>query len=190
VGGLSRQRIPTEHLLELVERSPLHAQLWRVLGRHTERPLQPNKTAALCRRISPPSTRTSHTRTYFVPVSCLWSNGSTSGPFSRPGSISSATFNATATSARVLQYRPVPVEEHSRSTSLQPHQSQAQFRVDAFNVFNYISPGNPGNTCIDCSRRRGHHREWPSDRSIAKPYVNWSLAQSDSHTRPTFCASR
>ena len=27
----------------------------------------------------------------------------------------------------------------------------AQFRMDAFNVFNYIGPGNPGNTCIDCS---------------------------------------
>jgi hypothetical protein len=27
---------------------------------------------------------------------------------------------------------------------------KAQFRFDAFNVFNYQSPGNPGNTCIDC----------------------------------------
>ena len=27
----------------------------------------------------------------------------------------------------------------------------AQFRMDAFNFFNYISPGNPGNTCIDCT---------------------------------------
>ena len=27
----------------------------------------------------------------------------------------------------------------------------AQFRMDAFNVFNHINAGNPGNTCIDCS---------------------------------------
>ena len=27
----------------------------------------------------------------------------------------------------------------------------AQFRFDAFNFFNYISPANPGNTCIDCA---------------------------------------
>ena len=27
----------------------------------------------------------------------------------------------------------------------------AQFRIDAFNVFNHIAAGNPGSNCIDCS---------------------------------------
>jgi len=32
------------------------------------------------------------------------------------------------------------------------HESiEGQFRVDAFNGFNYISPGNPNGTCIDCA---------------------------------------
>jgi hypothetical protein len=26
-----------------------------------------------------------------------------------------------------------------------------QFRVDAFNGFNHIAPGNPNGTCIDCA---------------------------------------
>jgi hypothetical protein len=30
-----------------------------------------------------------------------------------------------------------------------------QFRVDAFNGFNHITPGNPASTCIDCAAATG-----------------------------------
>ena len=39
VGELSHQRIPAKPVFELVERPPLHSELWRVRIRHTERPL-------------------------------------------------------------------------------------------------------------------------------------------------------
>ncbi len=85
-------------------------------------------------------------RTEFVPVPTFGPNGSASGPFIRPnldqfGSVGRNSYFGPwffNTDASLLKN--IPIRESVR----------AQFRVDAFNVFNYQSPGNPGNSCIDC----------------------------------------
>ena len=77
----------------------------------------------------------------------MLANGSISGPFSRPyldqfgdagrnNYLGPAFFNTDLSIAKNT-----PIRENLT----------AQFRFDAFNFFNYISPANPGNTCIDCA---------------------------------------
>jgi hypothetical protein len=90
---------------------------------------------------------TSHSRTYFVPYPAFGPNGSTTGPFSRPyidtfgdaqrNSYTGPSFFNTDLAA----LKNTPIRENI----------SAQFRLDAFNVFNFINPANPGNLCIDCT---------------------------------------
>jgi hypothetical protein len=110
-------------------------------------PCMPNKTVGrLPTQLSSFST-TSHSRNYFTPVSPLASNGATSGPFSRPnldqfGNLGRNNyFGPSFFNTDLAVAKNIPIHENIIG----------QFRLDAFNVFNHISPGNPGNTCIDCS---------------------------------------
>lgn len=85
-------------------------------------------------------------RQYFTPVAPLTTNGATSGPFSRPAV---ATFGNVGRNSLIgprffntdlSLLKNFPIRE---AVSL-------QVRVDAFNAFNHINPGQP-NSCIDCS---------------------------------------
>jgi hypothetical protein len=77
----------------------------------------------------------------------MLASGSVSGPFSRPlldqfGDIGRNNyFGPSFFNTDLSVSKDTPIHENIT----------AQFRMDAFNVFNYIGPGNPGNTCIDCS---------------------------------------
>jgi hypothetical protein len=110
-------------------------------------PCMPNKTVGILPTHLTSFDTASHSRTFFTPVAPMLANGSVSGPFSRPlldqfGDVGRNNYFGPAffnTDLSVSKNTPI----HENIT--------AQFRMDAFNVFNYIGPGNPGNTCIDCS---------------------------------------
>jgi hypothetical protein len=88
----------------------------------------------------------SHNRSYFTHASSLIATGNPYGPFSAPalGSVGNAgrdTFWGPGQwNADISVSKSVPIREEFR----------AQFRVDAFNAFNHINPGNPG-TGIDAA---------------------------------------
>jgi hypothetical protein len=110
-------------------------------------PCVPNKTVGVMPTSLTSFDTTSHSRTYFVPYSTFGPNGSTSGPFSRP------YLNHFGNVGRNSYYGPAFFNTDMsllKNTTIRENIT-AQFRADAFNVFNTISPGNPGNTCIDCS---------------------------------------
>jgi hypothetical protein len=110
-------------------------------------PCQPNKAGGIMPTHLTSFSTTSHTRTYFVPYPAFGPNGSTSGPFARPyldqfGDVQRNSYFGPAffnTDMSIMKNTPI----HENITT--------QFRMDAFNIFNHISPGNPGNTCIDCT---------------------------------------
>ncbi len=110
-------------------------------------PCQPNKGGGIMPTHLTSFNATSHSRSYFTPYPALVSNGSTDGVFARPyldqfGDVQRNSYFGPAffnTDLSLMKNTSI----HERIT--------AQFRLDAFNVFNHISPGNPGNTCIDCS---------------------------------------
>jgi outer membrane receptor protein involved in Fe transport len=110
-------------------------------------PCMPNKAGGRLPTHLTSFNTASHSRTYFTPVAAMSTNGAVSGPFSRPlldqfGDVGRNNYFGPSffnTDLSVSKNTPI----HENIT--------AQFRMDAFNVFNYIGPGNPGNTCIDCS---------------------------------------
>jgi hypothetical protein len=108
-------------------------------------PCMPNKTGAVLPTHLTSFSTTSHSRTYFVPVSPLTSQGATSGPFSRPsldqfGSVGrNSYFGPSFFNTDMSVSKNTPIHENI----------SAQFRMDAFNLFNVINPGNPS-SCIDC----------------------------------------
>ena len=110
-------------------------------------PCRPNKGAGTLPLHLTSFDPVSHTRIEFVPGPSFGSNGSQSGPFFRPnldqfGSVGrNSYFGPWFFNDDMSLLKVIPVREAVK----------AQFRVDAFNLFNYISPGNPGNVCIDCS---------------------------------------
>ncbi len=110
-------------------------------------PCRPNKTDANLPLKLSSFDPTTHQRTYFTPVTSFGPNGTTSGVFSRPN------IDQFGTVQRNSYFGPAFFNDDlSILKNIPIHESvQAQFRVDAFNAFNYISPGNPGNTCIDCT---------------------------------------
>ena len=86
-------------------------------------------------------------RRFYTPTAELKTNGAAGGGFSRPA------FDTFGNIGRNELFGP-----HFFNMDLAVQKSfniyesvSALFRMDAFNVFNHISPGNPGNTCIDCS---------------------------------------
>ncbi len=110
-------------------------------------PCRPNKAGGVLKTNLSSFDPNAHSRTYFAPVAAFGTNGSNSGPFSRPmldhfGSVGrNSYFGPSFFNADVSLLKNIPIRENL----------QVQFRVDAFNAFNHISPGNPGNSCIDCS---------------------------------------
>jgi len=110
-------------------------------------PCQPNKAAGILPTKLTEFNTSTHSRTYFTPVAPMLQNGSISGPFSRPfldqfGNNGRNTYNGPSFFNTDLSV--------SKTTPIRESLS-AQFRLDAFNFFNYISPGNPGNNCVDCA---------------------------------------
>lgn len=110
-------------------------------------PCMPNKTQARLPLALTPFSTATHSRTYFVPGAPFGGNGSASGVFTRPnigqfGNVGRNNYFGPKFFADDLSLlKNIPIHESI----------QAQFRVDAFNGFNYISPGNPNGTCIDCA---------------------------------------
>jgi hypothetical protein len=110
-------------------------------------PCQPNKAIGRMPTNLTSFNTTSHSRTYFVPYPAFGPNGSTTGPFSRPyldtfGDAQRNSYTGPAFfNTDLAASKNTPIRENIT----------AQFRVDAFNVFNYINPGNPGSSCIDCT---------------------------------------
>jgi outer membrane receptor protein involved in Fe transport len=110
-------------------------------------PCQPNKGIGVLPTHLTSFDPTSHSRTYFDPYPAFGPNGSSSGPFTRPNIDSFGTVGRNSYSGPAFFNTDMSL---LKNTSI--HEDiTAQFRVDAFNVFNYISPANPGNVCIDCS---------------------------------------
>jgi hypothetical protein len=110
-------------------------------------PCMPNKTAArLPLSLTSFSTAT-HSRTYFTPGLPFGPNGSQSGVFVRPnigqfGNVGRNNYFGPAFFADDLSLlKNIPIHESI----------VGQFRIDAFNAFNHISPGNPSGKCIDCT---------------------------------------
>ena len=88
-----------------------------------------------------------HQRRYFtVPLGFV-----PGGPFTRPGldQFGSSPRNAFTGPSYfnddLTLLKNIPIKEGIKG----------QFRVDAFNAFNHIAAGNPGNTCIDCGSSAG-----------------------------------
>ena len=110
-------------------------------------PCMPNKVGGILPTHLTSFNSQSHTRQYFVPVAPFGPNGSVSGPFSRPyldqfGNLGRNNyFGPSFFNTDMALAKNTPIRENI----------MFQFRIDAFNVFNYISPANPGNTCIDCT---------------------------------------
>jgi hypothetical protein len=110
-------------------------------------PCMPNKTAArLPLSLTSFSTAT-HSRNYFIPGLPFGANGSQSGVFTRPnitqfGNVGRNNYFGPSFFADDLSLlKNVPIHESI----------VGQFRIDAFNGFNHIAPGNPSGTCIDCA---------------------------------------
>ncbi len=110
-------------------------------------PCQPNKAIGRMPTNLTSFDTKSHSRTYFTPYPAFGPNGSSTGPFSRP---KLDTFgNAQRNSYTGPSFFNTDL---AASKTLPIHEEvTAQFRLDAFNVFNHINPANPGSSCIDCS---------------------------------------
>jgi Carboxypeptidase regulatory-like domain/TonB dependent receptor len=110
-------------------------------------PCMPNKTAARMPLSLSSFSAVAHSRTYFTPGPTFGTNGSASGVFIRPN------INQFGTVGRNNYYGPsFFADDLSLLKNFPIHESiQGQFRVDAFNAFNHIAPGNPNGFCIDCA---------------------------------------
>jgi hypothetical protein len=110
-------------------------------------PCMPNKSAARMPLSLTSLNATAHSRTYFTPGPTFGTNGSTSGVFVRPN------IDQFGTVGRNNYFGPsFFADDLSLLKNFPIHESvQAQFRMDAFNAFNHITPGNPGGKCIDCA---------------------------------------
>jgi Carboxypeptidase regulatory-like domain/TonB dependent receptor len=110
-------------------------------------PCQPDKAGGVMPTHLTSFSTATHSRTYFAPGPAMTTNGSVSGVFSRPyldqfGTVGrNSYYGPSFFNTDVSIMKNIPIHENIT----------AQFRMDAFNFFNYISPGNPGNTCIDCT---------------------------------------
>ena len=110
-------------------------------------PCRPNKGAGSLQFNLSSFDPVNHQRRYFtVPQGFV-----TGGVFTRPGldQFGSSPRNAftgpSFFSDDIALLKNIPIKEGIKG----------QFRVDAFNAFNHIAAGNPGNTCIDCGSSAG-----------------------------------
>jgi hypothetical protein len=107
----------------------------------------PNKTSARLPLALTSFSTATHSRTYFVPGATFGDNGSASGVFTRQN------IGQFGNTGRNNYFGPnFFADDLSLLKNIPIHESiEAQFRMDAFNGFNYISPGNPNGACIDCA---------------------------------------
>ena len=86
-------------------------------------------------------------RRFFTPIAELAQPGVAIGGFSRP------TLDQFGSVGRNELFGPhfFNMDLALKKTFVIYESVSATFRADAFNVFNHISPGNPGNQCIDCT---------------------------------------
>ena len=110
-------------------------------------PCRPNKgNGTLQFNLSSFDTVTHQRRYFTVPQGFVGG-----GPFTRPGldQFGSSSRNAFTGPSffndDLTLLKNIPIKEGIKG----------QFRVDAFNAFNHIPAGNPGNTCIDCGSSAG-----------------------------------
>jgi hypothetical protein len=110
-------------------------------------PCRPNKGAGNLQFNLTSFDTVNHQRRYFtVPQGFV-----PGGPFTRPGldQFGSSPRNAFTGPSYfnddLTLLKNIPIKEGIKG----------QFRVDAFNAFNHIAAGNPGNTCIDCGPSAG-----------------------------------
>jgi hypothetical protein len=114
-------------------------------------PCRPNKTAARMPLHLTSYDPVSHQQTYFDPGPTFGTNGSMSSVFARPlvtqfGTVGRNNYFGPSFFADDLSLQKnIPIREGITG----------QFRVDAFNGFNHITPGNPASTCIDCAAATG-----------------------------------
>ena len=107
----------------------------------------PDKTAARLPLALTSFSTATHSRTYFIPGPPMATNGAVSGVFTRPdigqfGTVGRNNYFGPSFFADDLSLlKNVPIHESI----------VGQFRIDAFNGFNHIPPGNPNGTCIDCA---------------------------------------
>ncbi len=110
-------------------------------------PCMPNKTSARLPLHLTSYNTVTHNQVYFVPGPAFASNGSASGVFTRPGIATFGNlgrnnyFGPGLFNDDLSLLKTIPIRESVNG----------QFRVDAFNAFNHINVGNPGNVCIDCT---------------------------------------
>jgi len=81
---------------------------------------------------------------FYTPVAALANNGDVQGPFQRPqagtfGSQRNAFFGPSIFSSDMSLFKNFSITERVA----------AQFRFEAFNVFNHVTLNNPNN-CVDC----------------------------------------
>lgn len=93
---------------------------------------------------------TTHQRTFFTPVPTMTNEGSVSGPFQRPLLDQFGNLQRNSFTGPSYFNADMAVQKYFRVKD----RVTAIFRVDAFNVFNHIAPGNP-KVCIDCSISSG-----------------------------------
>jgi hypothetical protein len=94
-----------------------------------------------------------HNRKYYAAYSTAMSRSNpTAGPFSFPaldqiGNIGRNPFRGpTFWNADIALQKNITIKESV----------QGQFRMDAFNAFNHMTPGNPSSNCIDCGGTNGY----------------------------------
>jgi hypothetical protein len=90
---------------------------------------------------------TTHSVTYFTPVTALATNGATAGAWSRPAIGTFGTAGRNSLRGPGFWNADMSLFKHFRWTE----RIDSQFRFNAYNVFNHRNNANPGNTCIDCA---------------------------------------
>lgn len=123
-------------------------------GAPTGAPCYPDKVGSFETKLTKLNPVT-HRRSYFTPVSTLNAANPTSGAWAMPGLGEIGNFKRNSLvgpknwNVDLSASKSIPIREQLRF----------QFRVDAFNVFNHINPGNPvnssvqfaGTACVDCA---------------------------------------
>ncbi len=110
-------------------------------------PCRPNRVGSFSQGVGGlviPANGTAY-RNYFTPVAPLAANGATSGAFSRPAV---GTFGGSRNSFTGPRFFSSDMSLLKNFTITE--RVKAQFRAEAFNVFNHPIQAIPGNTCIDC----------------------------------------
>jgi hypothetical protein len=118
----------------------------------TGAPCYPNRSGEFPLQLKAFSAAT-HNRSYFSPYAStpLSSSNSTDGPFSFPAP--DQLGNSPRNSFRGPNYWNADLSLEKEFPMWE--EVHAQFRMDAYNAFNHMSPGNPSGLCMDCNTSQG-----------------------------------